>query len=67
MVDAEGKPAGWRGHLGLQWNVSYGSRPGESTLEVVDTLDALREKIPPQLYDMVAASARQPAVEDLDI
>ena len=34
MVNAEGKPAGWRGYLGIG-NVSYGNSPGESTLEVV--------------------------------
>ena len=28
MVDAEGKPAGWRAHLGLDWNVSYGNEAG---------------------------------------
>ena len=66
MVDAEGKPAGWRGYLGIG-NISYGSTPAESTLEVVETLDELRERIPPQLFDMVAGSAQQPAVEDLDI
>ena len=66
MVDAEGKPAGWRGYLGLG-NVSYGSRPAESTLEVFDSLDELRDKIPAQLYDMVAGSADRPAVENLDI
>ena len=66
MVDAEGKPAGWRGYLGIG-NISYGNSPGESTLDVVATLDELRERIPPQLYDMVAGSAQQPAVEDLDI
>jgi len=66
MVGEDGKPAGWRGYLGIG-NVSYGSTPGESTLEVIDTLDELRDKIPPQLYDMVAHSAQQPAVEDLDI
>jgi EXLDI family protein len=66
MVNDEGKPAGWRGYLGIG-NVSYGTTPAESTLEVVDSLDALREKIPPQLYDMVAGSAQQPPVEDLDI
>ena len=53
MVDAEGKPAGWRGYLGIG-NISYGSSPGESTLEVVETLEELREQIPQQLYDMVA-------------
>jgi EXLDI family protein len=67
MVDSEGKPVGWRGYLGLKWDVSYGSTPGESTLEVVGTLEELRERIPPQLYDMVAGSAQQPVVEDLDI
>jgi EXLDI family protein len=67
MVDREGKPAGWRAHLGLDWNVSYGTSPAESTLGVVESLDELRERIPPQLYDMVAGSAGQPPVEDLDI
>lgn len=65
-VDAEGKPAGWRGYLGLG-NVSYGSKPAESTLEVFDSLDQLRDRIPAQLYDMVAGSADRPAVENLDI
>src|SRR4029450_2910725 len=66
MVGAEGKPAGWRGYLGIG-NISYGSTPAESTLEVVESLDELRTRIPPQLYEMVATSAGQPAVEDLDI
>lgn len=66
MVDAEGKPAGWRGYLGIG-NISYGSTPGESTLEVVATLDELRDRIPPQLFDMVAGSAVQAIVEDLDV
>ena len=66
MVDAEGKPAGWRGHLGIG-NVSYGNSPGVSTIEVVETLDEIRERIPHQLYEMVAGSAQQPPVEDLDI
>ena len=66
MVDQEGKPAGWRGHLGIG-NISYGTSPGGSTLEVVETLEELRERIPAQLYDIVADSAQQPTVEDLDI
>lgn len=66
MLDEEGKPAGWRGHLGIG-NVRYGGSPQESTLEVLGSLDELREKVPPELFDMVARSARQPAVEDLDI
>jgi EXLDI family protein len=66
MVDAEGKPAGWRGYLGIG-NVRYGEAPRESTLEVVDSLEELREKVPPELFEMVARSARQPGVEELDI
>jgi EXLDI family protein len=66
MVDSEGKPAGWRAYLGIG-NFSYGSKARESTLEVVETVDELREKIPHELFDMVATSAGQPAIEDLDI
>ncbi len=66
MVNDEGKPAGWRGYLGVG-NVSYGNTPGESTLEVFATLEELREHIPRQLYDMVAGPAQRPAVEDLDL
>ena len=41
----------------LGWATSAtGRTPAESTLEVVDTLEALRAKVPPQLYDMVAGS-----------
>ena len=65
-VDAEGKPAGWRGHLGIG-DVRYGSAPKESTLEVLATLDELRDKVPSELFDMVARAARQPTVEELDI
>ena len=65
-VDAEGKPAGWRGTLGIG-DVRYGSAPKESTIEVIPTLDELREKVPPELFDMVARASRQPTVEELDI
>ena len=66
MLDAEGKPAGWRGHLGIG-NVSYSTVPAENTLEVVDTLDELRGRIPQLFFDRIASSARQPTLEDLDI
>ena len=66
MVDAEGKPAGWRGYLGVG-DIKYGSAPKESTLEVLDSLEQLRDKVPPELFDMVARSSQQPSVEDLDI
>jgi EXLDI family protein len=64
--DAEGKPAGWRGTLGIG-NIRYGGSPKESTLEIFDTLEELRDKVPPELFDMVARSSRQPTIEDLDI
>ena len=66
VLDAEGKPAGWRGYLGIG-NLSYGNTPAESTLEVLGTVEELRDRIPHQLYDSIAFSAQQPAVEDLDI
>ena len=65
-VDAEGKPAGWRGYLGIG-DIRYGAVPRESTLEVVEALELLRDKVPPELFEMVARSAREPNVEELDI
>ncbi len=66
MLNAEGKPAGWRGYLGIG-DISYGNTPAESTLEIVESLEELRGRIPTQLFDSVASSTRQPDVEDLDI
>jgi EXLDI family protein len=65
-TDAEGKPAGWRGTLGIG-KISYSVDPGGSMLEVFDSLEELRDQIPPELFQIVAGSANQPAVEDLDI
>jgi len=64
--DSEGWFGGWQKYLGMG-EQSWGFTQGESTLEVVDSLEALREKIPAELYDMIAGMAEQPAVEDLDI
>jgi EXLDI family protein len=66
MVDQDGKPAGWRGYLGIG-NLSYGASSAQASLDVVDTLEALRERIPPQLYDIVARAPGEPEVEDLDV
>jgi EXLDI family protein len=66
MVDEQGRPAGWRGYIGLG-NISYGSTPAESSLDVVETLDEVRARVPQQLYDMVASAPADPAVEDLDV
>jgi EXLDI family protein len=65
-VDGEGKPAGWRGWVGVG-DVRYGATPQESTLEVVGSLDELRDKLPQPLFDMVARSAPVAGIEDLDI
>ena len=66
-ADAEGKPVeGWRSWMGVG-DVRYGSVPKESTLDVVDSVEDLRDKVPADLYEMVARSARQPTVEELDI
>ena len=65
-TDAEGKPAGWRGALGIG-KISYSVDPGGSSLDVVDTLDELRDRIPPELFEIVAGAAARPPVEDLDI
>ena len=65
-TNAEGKPAGWRGFMGVG-DLNYRFKAGELTLEVVESLEALRGKIPPELYEMVAGLAQQPVVEDLDI
>ncbi|THV32119.1 EXLDI protein [Glycomyces paridis] len=57
---------GWRKHLGLGEQF-FGATTGEAFLEVVDTLDELKAKIPAELYSMVAASAEAPPIQDLDI
>lgn len=67
VVDSKGNPGGWLANLGLDWSASYGMSPGESTLDVIETIDELRERIPPQLFELVAGSAKQPPIEDLDI
>jgi EXLDI family protein len=64
-----GSPGGWRnylGYLGLG-DQTWSFVQGESTLEVVDSLEELREKLPPEFYDMVASIGDEPVVEDLDI
>jgi len=65
-TDSQGKPAGWRGWVGLG-DVKYGSSPKESTIEVVPTLEELEQKVPAELFAIVARSAQQPVVEELDI
>ena len=67
MRDAQGGPlTGWRAWTGIGM-AAGGGKPANATLEVVDTLDEVRTRIPTALYEMVAASVEQPFVEDLDI
>lgn len=65
-VDAQGKPAGWRGYLGIG-NIGYGSAPRVAALDVFETPEDLRDRVPLGLYEMVIRAADRPAVEDLDI
>jgi EXLDI family protein len=59
---------GWRAWVG-NWsaNQTWTYTQGEATLEVADSLEALRGLVPPELYDLVAAAAEHPDVEDLDL
>lgn len=41
--------------------------PAEETLEVADTLEQLREKLPAEFYDTLAGHSDRPAIEELDI
>lgn len=66
MRGADGNPGGWRSWLGIGDFTWVGST-GESTLEVVETVEALREKLPPELFDVIATAVQQPVIEDLDI
>ena len=67
MRDAQGNQlTGWRAFTGIGM-AAGGGKPANATLDVVETLDELRERVPTALYDMVAASVDQPFVEDLDI
>ena len=66
--NAEKFRTGWRAWVG-DWsaNQSWTRIPADSTLRVVDDLDALREVIPPELYELVLDAVNQPTIEDLDI
>jgi EXLDI family protein len=66
--DGDKWTTGWRGWIG-NWspNQTHTYLSGEATLKVADTVEALRELVPAELYDVVAAVAAQPPVEDLDI
>jgi EXLDI family protein len=56
----------WRSYLGLTES-TWGFVQGEATLEVADTFEELRGRIPDEFYDSIAGLAQASAVEDLDI
>jgi len=62
---ADGSAHGWRKHFSS--DQQWGSTAPIATLDVVDSLDELRMKIPAELYDLVTAAVDQPVIEDLDI
>ena len=62
---ADGQATGWRKHFSQ--DQLWGTTPATATLEVYETVAELRDKIPSELYDLVAAASEQPLVEDLDI
>jgi len=59
---------GWRSWVG-NWSASetWASAVGEATLSVADSLAELRDLVPPEIYDLIAAAAEHPTVQDLDI
>ncbi len=61
----EGEARGWRKHLSAEQ--TWGTTAATASLDVVGSLEELRGLIPTELYEIVAAAAEQPAVEDLDI
>jgi EXLDI family protein len=56
----------WRQYLGLT-DTSWGFIEGDATLEIVDSVEGLRGKVPEEFYDLIAEVAERSAVEDLDI
>jgi EXLDI family protein len=67
-ADDEQYLSGWRSWIG-NWSTdqSWSMAQGEASLDVVDTVEKLRELIPEDLYELVEEAASHPAVEDLDI
>jgi EXLDI family protein len=66
--DGDKWSTGWRAWIG-NWspNQEWSFTSGEATLKVADTIEAVRDLVPPELYEIVSAIAEQPPVEDLDI
>lgn len=67
-ADDEQYLSGWRSWIG-NWSSdqSWSMAQGEASLDVVDTIEELRDLIPEDLYELVEEASNHPTVEDLDI
>ncbi|WP_152363017.1 EXLDI protein [Microlunatus speluncae] len=66
--NAEKWSQGWRAWVGnLSANQSWSYTQGEATLDVVDHVEDLKDKVPPKLYELIKNADQEPLVEDLDI
>jgi EXLDI family protein len=54
---------GWRSWVGNWSSQTWGLNPADSILQIANSLDELRDMLPPQLYDMVAEAVDQPTIE----
>ncbi|GAA0572780.1 hypothetical protein GCM10010172_66700 [Paractinoplanes ferrugineus] len=66
--DAEKYRTGWRAWVG-DWSAdqTWTRIPADSSLRLADDLDALRELIPTELFELVLDAVGEPTIEDLDI
>jgi EXLDI family protein len=66
--NAEKWNTGWRAWIG-DWSAdsTWTRTPAESHLVVAGSLTELREKVPAELYDLVADLTDHPIIEDLDL
>jgi EXLDI family protein len=66
--NAERWNTGWRAWIG-DWSAeqSWTHTPAVSTLRIASSLAELAELVPRELYDLVAETANQPVIEDLDV
>lgn len=61
----DGQLTGWRKHFAA--DQQWGELPATASLKVHDTLEELREAVPPELAEVLAVYDTEPEVEDLDI
>lgn len=62
---ADGSARGWRKYVSSDQN--WSTTAATATVEIAENLDALRDLVPSELFDLVSDAAAEPVVEDLDI